>query len=46
MRRVHEMFLYCQPVSDLDACAQSWVVATGLQDWIRQQASIDRGDNK
>lgn len=32
------------PVSDLDACAKSYVVATGLQGWIRDQAAIDRSD--
>lgn len=28
--------------ADLDACNDAWVVAIGLQDWIRAQASIDR----
>lgn len=28
--------------ADLDACNAAWVTATGLQDWIRAQASIDR----
>jgi hypothetical protein len=29
-------------VADLDACAQSFVTATGLQDWIRKEAAIPR----
>jgi hypothetical protein len=29
-------------VSDLDACAQSFVTATGLQDWIRKEAAVPR----
>lgn len=34
------------PVADLDACATAYVVATGLQDWIKAEAAIDRGDGK
>lgn len=30
------------PVSDLTACNLAYVTATGLQDWIREQAAIER----
>jgi len=33
-------------VADLDACAVSYTTAIGLQDWIRREAAIDRGDGK
>lgn len=30
------------PVADLNACNEAWVTATGLQDWIRAEAAIQR----